>query len=263
MQVRVKLEGLAKLKLASKVEDDEGVLRLKTTVSFEVDGKVESLARILNLAHQRQPMFAVIGCEQAMFDLQLVQVREEDEAAEPVEAAEQSEADKGAATGEEPVTDMPIYRVLQSESGEVWEGRALSPEAACEQAGLFIDECSVKVRTEKGGWAKVKLTPSAPVEEAAAEAIESGNGQGDSADIGAPEQPVVLESLTSWLDAHAVPDATGMYTASCPFHNDRANSLRIWPEDDIYDCPVCGSSGDLARLSERLGIGRQGAPVTA
>ena len=262
-EVRVRMPGLEKLQFTSKL-DDEGAL--KTKVSFEVDGKIESLARAMNLQRQKQPMYCVIGCAQATFDLQLVDVFDKDK------RAAQSEADKAVAAGKEPVTDLPTFRVLHLESKQSWEGLALSAEAACEQAGWPVADCRVTVRTEKGGWAKAKLSEAPVVDEAAvdqgtaeetAEPTAADNGKGEASDIGQPQDLPLSDELVAWMDANAVPDTMGFYTARCPFHDDKGASLRVWPESDSYECPVCGSSGNLARLTQRLGLIPQEAGPSA
>ena len=234
-EVRVKMPGLEKLQFTSKLDDEGG---LKTKVSFEVDGKVKDLARLLNLAQQRRELYAVVGCEQAMFDLQLTEIRQD------------AEAEEG-------------------------EGDAVSPEAACEQAGWPVDDCRVTVRTEKGGWAKAKRSEAPLVDEAPTAAVNQGtaeetaeltaadNGKGEASDIGQPRDLPLSDELVAWMDANAVPDVLGFYAAPCPFHDDKGASLRVWPESQSYECPVCGSSGNLARLTQRLGLIPQEAGPSA
>jgi len=246
MEVRVRVESLSKLKLAMSSDKDGALV---TQVSFEIPGKIESAARMLNLIKQKQPMYCVIGCAQARFDLQVVEVFEKDK------RAAQSEADKALAAGEEPTMDLPTFRVIHLESKDSWEGLAMSPEAACEQAGWPPEECTIKRRTAKGGWAKAEVSAEAPVEEAPpAEATGADNGRGDAADIGA-----ALDSLSAWLDANAQEDASGEYYIDCPFHEDKQRSLCINREQDLYECTVCGSTGNLMRLAERLGLVKEEA----
>ena len=269
-EVRVKMPGLEKLQFTSKLDDEGG---LKTKVSFEVDGKVKDLARLLNLAQQRRELYAVVGCEQAMFDLQLTEIRQDAEAEEGEgdeyegeqyddggEGDSEAESEPGDAEG--PTTEL-FYKVVQLASKQSWEGNAVSPEAACEQAGWPIAECTIRVKTEKGGWAKAKLTPPAPAKEVGAEAIAADNGMGDEADIGQPQDLPLSDELVAWMDANAVRDVLGFYAAPCPFHDDKGASLRVWPESDFYECPVCGAGGALDRLARRLGLIPQEAGTSA
>ena len=101
MEVKVKLQGIEKLKLATKVENDEGICVLKTQISFEVEGNLEALARVLSLARQNKPISAVIGCDQAMFDLAIARVPEKDKPSKATNKASQpSEAGKSGEAGQ-------------------------------------------------------------------------------------------------------------------------------------------------------------------
>jgi len=259
VEVRVKVESVSKLKLAMST-DKEGAL--VTQVSFEIPGRIESAARILNLVKQRQAMYCVLGCAQASFDLQTVEVREKDK------RTAQSEADKAkaaqaaqAAAVEDPTTGL-FYKVVHLASKQTWEGDAVSPEAACEQAGWPIAECRVTVPKKRATRGKAKEeAPAVPVPGAAdelfgpeAEAVEpaSDNGKDEAAEF---DRFLELEkALFAWLDTNATPDAEGLYALDCPFHEDSEKSMVADMENGTYCCTACGSTGPLTRLAERLGI---------
>lgn len=276
MEVRVKLDGLDKLKFSTKMEDDDGIPRLKTVVSFEVEGKIESLARLLHLARQREraPLYAVVGCEQAMFDLDIREVREEDKRAAQAQAdkakAEKTrKAEKKAAPKplDANAAGVKVYRVTYRPTGELRDVASSSAQGACELCGWMIGECHVEVVVSGAELQATEEEASAtepeqhPFTAAAMEALHpAGNGQNEASKVSEDDVDVVA-LLAGWMQAHALPEVDGHFKAPCPFHGDKGRSLNVWLTSDAsstnsphYHCRVCGSSGELRRLAERLGL---------